>query len=340
MFCNSLQTLSIEQPKKFNLAYPSFSILIEWENLRFSELWRTESMFEQVAKQIANISDELSMPPEILILYNKDVMQYDEIEQYARQNLEPCISLIDLKIISTPDLRYYEQRNYGAKKASNEILIFLDCDTIPDDGWLINMLQPFDDSDVFVVGGTPYMPQDNIYCKAMSLLWVFPPKDDPDYKTSELSEFVTDNSAFRREFFIEHPFPKSESFRGALNDLCNLIIDKDYKIFRQPKAGASHPPPMGLRNIAIRSLCEGHDKFLAWRGSHEHFLNKKPEKHSLISYIKFKIGNYRERRKYVHLNFKERVGVFCIGSIWIVFGLAGFLLTSINPCLISSKLRI
>jgi len=332
--------LTLEHEKLLESSYPSFSIIIEWENLRFSELWRTESMFQQVAKQIADISDNLSVPPEILILYNKDVMQDDEIEQLARQNLEPCISLIDLKFISTPDLRYYEQRNYGAKKCSTEIIIFLDCDTIPDDGWLINMLQPFDDFNVFVVGGTPYMPQDNVYCKAMSLLWIFPPKDDPDYRTSELSEFVADNVAFRREFFIEHPFPKSESYRGALIDLCNLIIYKGYKIFRQPKAGASHPPPMGLRNIAIRSLCEGHDKYLAWRGSHQRFLNRKPEKHSKISYIKFKLAIYRERRKYVHLNFKEKVGVFCIGSIWIGFGLIGFILTAIDSRLITKKIRI
>jgi len=332
--------LTLEYEKSLESSYPSFSILIEWENLRLAELSRPKSMLQQLAKQIRDISDNLSAPPEILILYNEDVMHDDKIEPFVRENLEPCISLIDLKFISTPDLRYYEQRNYGSEKCSNEILIMLDSDTIPDDGWLINLLQPFDDSNVFAVGGLPYMTQDDIYGKAMALLWIFPPKDDPDYGTAELPEFVPDNAAFRREFFIEHPFPESKSYRGALCDLCYLLKDKGFKIFRQPKANVSHPPPVGLRNIVIRSLAEGHDKYLAWRGSHERILNKKVGKRSIISFIKQKLTNYRERRKYVHLNFKEKVGVFFIGGIWIGTFLIGFLLTAIDPRLITKKIII
>jgi len=330
-------TLEHEKPLE---TYQSFSILIEWENLRFAELHRAKSMLQQLAKQIRDISDNLSAPPEILILYNEDVMQDDKIEPFVRENLEPCISLIDLKIISTPDLTYYNQRNYGAKKSSNEIVIMLDSDVIPDEGWLINLLQPFGDSNVLMVGGIPYMTQDDIYGKAMSLIWIFPPKDDPDFRTAELTELVPDNTALRREFLIEHPFPESTSFRGDLPDLCNLLKYKGYKIFRQPKATVSHPPPVGLRNIAIRALADGHDKYLAWRGSHQRFLNKKIKKRSIVSYIKQKLANYHERRKYVHLNFKEKVGVFCIGSIWFGLLLIGFLLTAIDPRLITKKIRI
>ncbi len=332
--------MTLEHEKLLESSYPSFSILIEWENLRFAELEIAKRMLQNVAKQINDISDNISVPPEILILYNEDVMQDDKIEPFVRENLEPCISLIDLKIIHTPDLTYYNQRNYGAKKSSNEILIMLDCDVIPDVGWLINLLQPFDDSNVFAVGGVPYMTQDDIYGKAMSLFWIFPPKDEPDFRTAELPEFVPDNAAFRREFLIEHPFPESTSFRGDLSDLCNLLKDKGFKIFRQPKANVAHPPPVGLRNIAIRSLADGHDKYLAWRGSHQRFLNKKVKKHSIVSYIKQKLANYRERRIYVHLNFKEKGGVFFVGSIWFGSLLTGFLLTAIDPRLITKKIRI
>ena len=323
------------------LNVPNFSILIEWENLRIAELWRAKRMLQEVAKQIREVSENLSLHPEIIILYNEEVPKDYKIEQFVREALGSYISLIVLKIISTPNLSYYEQRNFGVKYCSNEILIFLDCDVIPDEGWLTALLAPFKDEEISVVSGLPYVSPTNMYHKALALFWIFPPKDDPDYRTSLLPEFVPDNVAIRREVFLKNKFPHSDTYRGAIVDHCNLIKAKGYKIFRQPKATVSHPTPIGLKNVAIRSLCEGHDKFFAWRGSHDRFLNNSSrKKHSIIRFIKQQFSVYRERCKFVDLSLKDKIGVFCIGSVWFGFMLFGFLLTAINPRLINSRIKI
>ena len=100
---------------------PNFSLIIEWENLRFSEIGVTQKMLKSIAKQIREISQNQCLHPEILIAFNKDVVVDYDIEQFAKDGLQDCLSLIDLKIIPSPDLNYYEQKNYAADYSSNEI---------------------------------------------------------------------------------------------------------------------------------------------------------------------------------------------------------------------------
>jgi len=316
-------------------------MLIEWENLRFAELQVAKRMLQNVAKQINDISENLSSPPEIIILYKKEVTKGYKIQQFVRDALESCLSSIDLKIISTPNLSYYEQRNYGAELCSNEILVFIDCDAIPDDGWLVNLLLPFNDHEISVVGGLNYVDPVSSTEKGFALVWIMPPKNDTKGKTAQLSIYVPDNVAFRREVFLANKFPQSSSFRGAIVDHCNLLQNKGYKIIHQPKAKVKHASYNGLRHLVIRSLCEGHDKYLAWRGLHDYNLkNASKQNHSIIKFLREKISLYKERKKYINLSTKDKVGVFYVGSIYYGFMVIGFFLTLINPRLIEGSLEI
>ena len=109
--------MPLEQQKRLDSSFPSFSIVIESVNVRFAELWRTEKMLQQLAKQISEISEILSTHPEIIILYDKEVTKDNNIEQFVRDGLQHAISLIDLKLIPTSNLNYFEQKNLGAKIA-------------------------------------------------------------------------------------------------------------------------------------------------------------------------------------------------------------------------------
>jgi len=333
--------LTLEHEKLLESPYPSFSIIIEWENLRFAELQVAKRMLQNVAKQINNISENLSSHPEIIILYNKEVIKGYKIEQFVRDGLESCLSFIDLKIISTPNLNYYEQRNYGSELCNNKILVFIDCDVVPNDGWLTNLLLPFTDSEISVVGGLNYVDPVSFTEKGFSIVWIMPPKNDTEGKTSQLSIYVPDNVAFRREVFLANKFSQSSSFRGAIVDHCNMLQNKGYKIIRQPKAKVEHASYNGLRHLVVRSLCEGHDKYLAWRGLHDHNLKNSPkQKHSIIKFFREKISLYKERKKYINLSAKDKVGIFYVGSIYYGFMVIGFFLTLINPSIIEGSLSL
>jgi len=333
--------LTLEHEKPLESSYPSFSILIEWENVRFNELQIAKRMLQNVAKQINDISDNLSSSPEIIILYNKEVTKGYKIDQFVRDALESSLLKIKLKIISTPNLNYYQQRNYGAELCSNEILVFIDCDVVPDDGWLSNLLLPFNDPEMSAVGGLNYVDPVSSTEKGFSLVWIMPPKNDTEGKTAQLSIYVPDNVAFRRKVFLANKFPKSSSFRGAIVEHCNMLQNKGYKIIRQPKAKVEHASYNGTRHLVVRSLCEGHDKYLAWRGLHDHYLKNSPkQKHSIIKFFREKISLYKERKKYLNVSTKDKVGIFYVGSIYYGFLAVGFFLTLINPRIIEGSIKI
>jgi len=333
--------LSLEQSKKLNLSCTSFSIVIELENLRFSELDVAKTMLQKVAKQINDISENLSARPEFIILYKKEITTGYNIEKFVKDALGSCISLIDLKIISTHNLNYYEQRNYGADLCNNEILIFIDCDVIPDEGWLINLLLPFNDPETSVVGGLNYVNPISSTEKGFSLVWIMPPKNDTEGKTAQLSIYVPDNVAFRRKVFVENNFAQSTSYRGAIVDHCNLLQSKEFKIVRQPKARVEHASYNGFRHLVVRSLCEGHDKYLAFHGLHDKYLENSPkQKHSIINFYREKISIFKERKKYINVSTRDKFGVFYVVATYYGFMAIGFGLTLINPRIIKGTLKI
>jgi len=327
--------------KRLDSSYPSFSIIIECENVRFSELRRAEKMLQQVAKQISEISEILSTHPEIIVLYDKEVTKDNNIEQFVRDALQPLISLIDLKLIPTSNLNYFEQKNLGAKNSSNEILIFLDSDVIPNDGWLTSLLSPFTDKEISVVAGRNYISPISMWDKTFALFWIFPPENDKNFKTSQHAEILPNNAAVRRKVFHSIEFPVTSSFRGASTDFSNLVKKHDYNIFIQPNARTAHPSVNGLHHAISKSLAEGHDFVFAWRGSHDKYLkNSSKQKHSIIKFIREKISLYNKRRKYITLSTKEKIQVFCCSSLYSGFLIIGFFLTLINPRIIEGSLKI
>jgi cellulose synthase/poly-beta-1,6-N-acetylglucosamine synthase-like glycosyltransferase len=86
--------------------------------------------------------------------------------------------MIQLRIIPASGLHYYDLKNFGAKHSKGELIIFLDSDVIPENGWLIGLLESFQRPDVLVVGGNTYMTEGSLYEKSLALLYFFPRGSD------------------------------------------------------------------------------------------------------------------------------------------------------------------
>ena len=104
-------------------------------------------------------------------------------------------------------------KNIGAARARGEVIVFLDSDVIPEEGWLASLLQALSNLDVGVVGGNTYIAHEDLNGKAFALFWFFPLREargglwrDP--------HFFANNVAFRAEVFRAHSFPPLGTFRG------------------------------------------------------------------------------------------------------------------------------
>ena len=71
--------MTLEHEKPLKSSYPSFSIIIEWENMLLYDSYRSNKMLEILANQLLEISSKVSTKPEIIIVYNNEDINGSEI---------------------------------------------------------------------------------------------------------------------------------------------------------------------------------------------------------------------------------------------------------------------
>jgi len=312
--------------------YRNFSIIIEWQNIILSEFWRARKLLQQLCKQVIETSSHVSKP-EIIMVYNSEETEWSKIEQLVNEQLAPCMSLIELKIIPTSRLRYYELKNFAAKHSHRDIIIFLDSDVIPEDGWLIGLLEAFQQPEVSLVGGANYYPSESLYEKATGLIH-YGPRESADDHIREAEYFPGGNVAFRRELFEAFPFPPLPHFRGRWT-LMEKIRNQGIKIYCQPKSRASHPPPNGLGHFVRRAVCDGYDvimdhKCMVSVNTQSALGNNRNNPKSM----RRKFSRFYKRYKQAGLGVTDAIGVFGIIFSYISLMFFGMILTSIKPELI------
>jgi len=324
-----------------NKFYSSFSVVIEWENVVYSEMWRTQDMLKKLCNQIIQLSPNFVEKPEIIVVYDSDDIDGKQVEEIVNTCLENCISLIQLKILPSPGSDYTGLKTFGAKNSYNEVIILLDCDVIPVAGWLLGYLEAFERQDVKVVRGVTFMHTNSITEKAFSLFWPFPPKFNTDNHICETRIFLLDNVAFRRETLESHPLPNIAQYRGQNMDLSEELWRNGIKIFQQPKSIVYHPPPNGLKHFVIRAFCQGHDIAVArkrYRNSKSlpllnNDLRNRRSPRRIFSTI-------HKRSKRVTMRLKDYVPVYTtIASFYILMFIA-IGISSKNPQLIRNHFSV
>ena len=197
---------------------PTFSIIIEWENVRFIDLNRTREMLRVLRTELKTIQPPLR-PPEVLFLYTVQNVPEALVRQVLADDFKPEDVPAITRVIPTDNLRYYEQKNFGAAHSSGEIKILLDSDVLPEAGWLSAMLKSFEDPRVHVVAGQTYMAYDSFYTRAFALFWCWPLRDTtPGLTPSKI--FHANNVAYRSEIYDAYPFP---NLHGPIRQIYNAF---------------------------------------------------------------------------------------------------------------------
>jgi glycosyltransferase involved in cell wall biosynthesis len=134
-------------------------------------------------------------------------------------------------------------RNFGAKEAKNEIIIFLDSDCIPVSNWLEEMLIPFTDKQVVGVQGAYKTRQRSLVAQFEQL--------DIEYryekmkKSKKLDWIGSYSAAYDRKTFLkekgfDETFTKAS---GEDADFSYHLSEKGKKLFFNPKAIVYHTHP-------------------------------------------------------------------------------------------------
>ncbi len=244
--------------------YPSFSIVLETENLATADIQGLVTSLDCLAAQ----KPSPKRAKEVLIMDSGDIpddIKTQMLQQYKWLTFCPV----------SADTTYYQAKMLGAKKATGEILLYYDSDCVYEPYWLDAMLQTFVDHPEFnVVAGETRTRGLGPYGTAMALAYIFPQySEEPDLKPC--TQYYLNNVAFRRAFLLAHPMPTDlPLYRGNCALHAKQLVNAGIELWRQPRARATHAPPHGLRHFYWRFLLIGHDLYWQRRLLKEMKLNQ------------------------------------------------------------------
>lgn len=237
------------------------SIILEWETVQEAGLDRALSALSALHRQIVALQPRMRSPAELIVSFEETDIATDELQAILRRAAAPGSWPCEVRLLPVrTGTHYYDKKNFGAQASSNEIIIFLDTDVVPEEGWLATMLEAFSDWSTSIIIGATALDHETPYEMAMALTWIFDPASH-GRGVQPLRRYSSNNLAFRRALFLRFPFPEHRSYRGQCAELQKSLIAAGIPVREQTDARASHPPPAWFRGFLHRSLAAGGDEY-------------------------------------------------------------------------------
>ena len=302
---------------------PTPSIILEWENAELSEADRSIRMLSQLSRQLRQLAPRFNREPEIIVLYHEDVIDGEKLNKMFGEAVLPNAWAAQVRMLAAPkDLKYYSLKNYGFKYTSREVVVLLDSDVVPEDGWLATLLEAMRDRRVDVVCGEAYIEPDSLCARAFALFWFFPARSDKG-RLKPATHFFANSVAFRREIFAAHPFPEVDLFRGQCVLLARKLRQLNRVLLRDSRAKVSHPAPNGFYHFVARALCTGSDLCVR---------DKWSDKASLLSAIRHMRNDFRtveerinSRSATLKASTVDKLVAYLLGLAFFSLKLVGYL---------------
>jgi hypothetical protein len=236
-------------------APPTLSVVIEFENAGRIGCDRAGHMLAQLHRQLAGLPEGLIDEAEILFVHRPG--QVDEAWlRGAAESLGRWPG--KLRYLPSSAAGYYEQKNEGAARAAGDIILFVDSDVVPEDGWLEALIEPLATGAAGIVAGATSVERRGLYSTAMALGWIFP-MPPPDQSLRRAPLFYANNVAFRRELIEAMRFPEADQYRVQVGAVHRALAERGHPIWMSGRAAVLHPPPEGVAGFVTRALWCGYD---------------------------------------------------------------------------------
>ncbi len=326
------------------------SIIVEWENTRLNGVPRAWALLDALGCQWQAIAERRyphTLPPEGAVFLDSlaprpelVVVSGEPLSDATREEIRVRVpASFALGIHVAEGLEYYPLKTFGSCKASGDLLLFVDSDVLPDEGWLAHLLGSFGRPDIHVVSGQTYVGPHDIYSRAFALGWTYELRDDSD-TFEPCRKFYGNNVAFRADAFPEGGFPSlGPRTRGASSMVREKLNRVGIDIWQNRRAAVDHPPPANLHHLVIRALAHGRD----------HYMKDSTERH--LGGLRNSVGTAARRlstgfknnlleRHRVGLRWWQIPASLAIVSLYYGFFAIGGVLTHVSPEAMGRRWRL
>jgi glycosyltransferase involved in cell wall biosynthesis len=223
---------------------PTFSIVIETENLANAELSDLEACLDSIAAQPL----DRRRPNEVIIVESGQ-MAHSVLDDVRAKY--PWLTVH----ISPRPLHYYEAKLAGVRLATGEVVVFADSDLVYEAGWLEALLEPFGRSDTSFVSGETRVDITGLYTFSVATTWLFPRR----YASNTATSLIANNAAVRRSALLACPFPIGLPLFRAQIVLHGRVLRAREMGILNVRARGVHAPPAGAEEWALRYAIAGAD---------------------------------------------------------------------------------
>lgn len=312
--------------------FSKVALIVEWDNARLSEVDRAREMLVRVGEQVAEVARSTNATFDLLLIYDPEEVPRETPETVVRNSLDAARWPGRIDLVEVHGLAYYDQKNYGVQQTDADVILFVDSDVIPDEGWLPRLMDAMKDPKVQVVSGETYLTTESFIDRVFAGFWLFETKK-PSTGLYEARNFYANNVAIRGDLIRANPFPTMESYRGQCAALARSLKSKGVTLFRDGRARVSHPPPEGVSHFVNRAICHGHDIMVLGRQKEFGWLRSNPiaALWRLFRDVVRTPPMILSRRRAAGLGPAEMGAAFVVSVAYSTLKFAGELITFISP---------
>ena len=200
----------------------TYSIVMEMENCRTICWTELREVVMLLAKQIGSSVLAGGKRPEVILVHPGPESESGDLVAAITEEAPQLGEVARVSAVGVPEGRYYELKNAGISKASGELILFLDSDTLIEPQWLATLLTALENPEVIAVSGHTYLNYNDLISRMLALTWFFPLRDR-DGKNAGKRALNMNNCGFQADWIRAHPFPIDNGFKVSCTKLMKVM---------------------------------------------------------------------------------------------------------------------